>query len=41
MSMSSWGIVEAVELDGLKLRRDAAVKKIQRSYEKLLEDETA
>jgi branched-chain amino acid aminotransferase len=41
MSMSSWGIVEAVELDGRKLRRDAAVKKIQRSFEKLLRDETA
>jgi aminodeoxychorismate lyase len=41
MSMSSWGIVEAVELDGRKLRRHACVKKIQRSYEKLLRDETA
>jgi branched-chain amino acid aminotransferase len=41
MSMSSWGIVEAVELDGRNLRRAAPVKKIQRSYEKLLRDETA
>src|ERR1017187_10083791 len=41
MSMSSWGIVEAGELDGRNLRRAAPVKKIQRSYEKLLRDETA
>jgi len=41
LSMSSWGIVEAVILDGRKMHRGAAVKRIQRSYEKLLRDETA
>jgi branched-subunit amino acid aminotransferase/4-amino-4-deoxychorismate lyase len=41
LSMSSWGVVEAVKLDGRKLHRAACVEKIQRSYEKLLRDETA
>lgn len=41
LAMSSWGIVEAVELDGHKLRRAACVKEIQRGYEKRLRDETA
>ena len=41
LSMSSWGIVEAVGLDGRKLRRAACVKKIQRGYEQLLRDVTA
>jgi aminodeoxychorismate lyase len=41
MSMSSWGIVEAVELNRRKLRCDPRIKEIQRSYEKLLRDETA
>ena len=41
MSMSSWGVVEAVALDGRKLRRAACVQKIQRGYEKLLRAETA
>ena len=41
LAMSSWGVVEAVELDGRKLRRAACVKKIQQGYEKLLRAETA
>ena len=41
LAMSSWGVVEAVELDGRSLRRAACVKKIQRGYEKLLRAETA
>ncbi len=41
LSMSSWGIVAAVGLDGRKLRRAACVPKIQRGYEKLLRAETA
>ena len=40
LSMSSWGIVEAVELDGRKLRRSPLVKKIRDGYEKLVRDET-
>lgn len=40
LSMSSWGIVEAVELDGRKLRRSGCVQTIQRSYEELLRAET-
>ncbi len=41
LAMSSWGVVEAVQLDGRKLRRAAGVQKIQRGYEKLLRAETA
>lgn len=41
LAMSSWGIVEAVALDGWKLRRAACVKKIQGAYENLLRAETA
>ena len=40
LSMSSWGIVEAVGLDGRKLRRAACVKTIRGAYEKLLQAET-
>lgn len=41
LSMSSRGIVEAVQLDARKLHRAAVVKEIRRSYEKLLRAETA
>ena len=41
LSMSSWGIVEAITLDGRKLNRDVCVKTIQQSYKKLLRAETA
>jgi len=40
LSMSSWGIVEAVKLDGRKLKRAACAAEIQRGYEKILHDET-
>jgi len=36
LSLSSWGIVEAVELDGRRLRRAAVVKKIRQAYAELL-----
>lgn len=41
LSMSSWGIVEAAELDGRKLRRARCVKKIQQCYGEWLRTETA
>jgi aminodeoxychorismate lyase len=41
LSLSSRGIVEAVELDGRKLRRAAVVKKIRQAYTELLRGETA
>jgi aminodeoxychorismate lyase len=41
LSMSSWGIVEAVALDGKQLCRAAVVREIQDNYENILRDETA
>jgi aminodeoxychorismate lyase len=41
LSLSSRGIVEAVELDGRKLRRAGIVKQIRQAYEELLRAETA
>ena len=41
LSMSSWGIVEGVALDGNRLRRAAIVREIQESYETILRTETA
>lgn len=41
LSMSSWGIVEAVALDGKLLCRATVVNEIQESYETILRTETA
>jgi branched-subunit amino acid aminotransferase/4-amino-4-deoxychorismate lyase len=41
LSMSSWGIVEGVSLDGKRLRRAAVIREIQDNYENILRDETA
>ncbi len=41
LAMSSWGVVEAVRLDGRKIQRAACVQKIQRGYVQLLRAETA
>jgi aminodeoxychorismate lyase len=40
LSMSSWGIVEAAELDGKRLRRAAVAREIQERYEAILKEET-
>jgi aminodeoxychorismate lyase len=41
LSMSSWGIVEVVSLDGKRLRRAAVIQEIQKGYEAILRGETA
>ena len=41
LAMSSWGVLEAVQLDGRKIQRAACVQNIQRGYEELLRAETA
>jgi branched-chain amino acid aminotransferase len=40
LSMTSWGVVEAVELDNRRLQRHRCVNRIRRSYEKMLRVET-